>query len=175
MNVPPTRRIVRIALCLATLCLLSLVRIPGPVPFTLQTLGLFFAFFFLGGTDALYVTAAFLLLGCLGVPVFYGGGSLSALLSPTGGYLVGFFASAVLYALLTKKSTLSPTLSAVCALLSCYVTGVLWYLFYTGLPLWSALCVGVFPFLVPDILKLFLARFLALRTARALSHHTYGD
>lgn len=158
-------RLTRIALVACGICLCSLIRIPAPVPFTLMLFGVFFATFALGAADGFFSTLLFLALGLVGLPVFSGGGGPAALLSPTGGYLLGTLLLSA-FALLggAKPPSLARqlTLSSL-GLLLCYTVGTLWYLFYTQTTLWAALLVGVLPFLVPDAIKLVLALLLARR------------
>lgn len=66
--------------------------------FTLQTFGVYFLLFFMGGKKALASVAVYLLLGAAGVPVFAGfGGGIAWLLGPTGGFLFGFLAACGIY------------------------------------------------------------------------------
>lgn len=166
-------RFVRIALVASAICICSVLRIPTPIPLTLALFGVFFALFFLGAKDGLLATLLFLALGLLGLPLFSGGGGLSALLSPTGGYLLGFVALALLYLALCRKKQDAKTrlVAAALGLAACYAVGVVWFWLYSDSGLVLALCSGVLPFLLPDLIKLFLAHLLAERLHRALSHH----
>ena len=67
------------------------ISVPGPVPFTLQTMGVFLAVGLLGGRLGSLAVGAYLLLGAVGLPVFSGfSGGVASFAGPTGGYLVGF-------------------------------------------------------------------------------------
>ena len=84
---------------LMAVCAWITIPIPKPfVQFTLQTFAVFMALITLGGRRGLYVTVVYLLMGAVGVPVFSGfRGGLSVLLDTTGGYIIGFVASALVY------------------------------------------------------------------------------
>ena len=90
---------------LMAVCAWITIPIPKPfVQFTLQTFAVFMALITLGGRRGLYVTVVYLLMGAVGVPVFSGfRGGLSVLLDTTGGYIIGFVASALVYWLVTSR------------------------------------------------------------------------
>ena len=76
----------------------SWISIPAPVPFTLQTLGVFLALVILGGKRGSCAVFLFILLGAVGIPVFSGfKGGAGVLMGPTGGYIMGFLATGLLY------------------------------------------------------------------------------
>ncbi|MCE5299357.1 MAG: biotin transporter BioY [Spirochaetia bacterium] len=68
----------------------------SPVPFTLQTLALYFSVYYLNSGDNGISQALYICLGLVGAPVFAAGltGAV-ALVGPTAGYLIGFVAAAV--------------------------------------------------------------------------------
>jgi biotin transport system substrate-specific component len=124
-----------------------------------------------GGT---LVVALYLLLGVVGLPVFAAmQGGFGVLLGPTGGFLLGFLPATFLSGLLLKDS-LHPAkigLSFLAGLLVDYTMGVLWYLFVYGQGadgIWAVLCLCVFPFVVPDLLKISLAVVLVKKIAPLL-------
>jgi len=66
-----------------------------PVPITLQTFFTYLAGAILGSRLGALSQLVYVLLGCIGLPVFAGGkAGLGVLLGPTGGYLTGFIFSA---------------------------------------------------------------------------------
>ena len=69
----------------------------GTIPFTLQTLGVCLTAGLLGAKRGAVAMFAYVLLGMFGVPVFAGfTGGAAKLLSPTGGYIIGFLEAALL-------------------------------------------------------------------------------
>lgn len=163
---------------LTAVCAWITVPMPQPmVQFTLQTFAVFMTLAVLGGRRGTYAVVVYLLLGAVGVPVFSGmQGGLGVLLGSTGGYIVGFIAMALVYWLLTARlgASLPVTIAAsVLGLAVCYAFGTAWYLaVYTStkgpLRLMTALGWCVFPFIIPDLVKLVLAVLLARRVKRFL-------
>ena len=64
--------------CLMAIC--AWISIPGQIPFTLQTMGVFLAVGLLGGKRGTLAVLVYVLMGAVGLPVFSGftGGSLTA-------------------------------------------------------------------------------------------------
>lgn len=158
-----------------TIC--SYITIPFTIPFTLQTLGIFLTLLLLGGKRGTLSVTLYLLLGCIGVPVFSGfRGGIGVLLSNTGGYIAGFLLVAFIYwactALFGNKFPVK-LLSLLLGLFFCYLFGTLWFYFgYTNVEqsdsVWSILLVCVVPFLIPDFIKLGIALSLAKILQKAL-------
>ena len=150
----------------AVLAICSWIQIPGPVPFTLQTFGVFAALGLLGGRRGTIAICVYLLLGAVGVPVFAGfKGGIGALFGATGGYLLGFLLSG-LCILLSEKlfgDALRVFIPAmIVGLLLCYAFGTAWFVIvYTkangAITIGKALALCVIPFLPFDAIKLALA------------------
>lgn len=163
---------VLISLFTAVIAACSLITLPFPVPFTLQTLGIFSALLILGGRNGTIAIAIYIAVGITGIPVFSGfSAGVGHLMGATGGYVIGFLLTAIAYWLITAIFG-NKTKVKLCGLLSglilCYVAGVIWYaavyLRDTSLSaVTSALTVGVVPFIIPDIIKLSLAIFIDRR------------
>ena len=75
-----------------------------PVPITMQTYVVLFIGFAFGARLAGATVLAYLAEGAVGLPVFAQGAGLAYLAGPTGGYLIGFLAAAVLCGWLAKKN-----------------------------------------------------------------------
>ena len=164
------RELVYTALASALIAVSALITVPLPsaVAITLQTFGVYFALFFLGGRLGCIAVTLYIAIGAVGLPVFSGfSGGVGRLLDASGGFIVGFLLSALVYWLLTsifcEKYRL---LFAFLSLLILYVTGTLWYtLVYVGgsLDILTALAACVLPFVIPDAVKILLADLLAKR------------
>ena len=164
---------------LMAVCAWITVPLPKPlVQFTLQTFAMFMALTTLGGRRGLYAMVVYLLLGAVGVPVFSGfRGGLGVLLDTTGGYIIGFAAAALVYWLLTAKLGDSlPVKIAACVLglAVCYAFGTAWFLVVYArnsgpIGLMTALGWCVFPYIIPDLVKLALAVFLSRRVKMFLN------
>lgn len=153
---------------LITAC--SWISIPSNVPFTMQTFGVFVTLLILGGKLGTLSILTYLSLGAVGVPVFSGfSGGISILLGPTGGYLIGFLIISVLYSLFIKfpfKKIILDIIILILGLFACYFSGTLQFvLIYSKnvaeISFISALGMCVFPFIIPDLVKLALAVLFA--------------
>lgn len=158
---------------LMAVCAWISVPMPKPfVPFTLQTLAVFLALATMGGRRGTYAVVVYLLLGMIGMPVFSGfRGGLDVLLGTTGGYIIGFLASAWVYWLMEYFLGRSLTVKMVSCFLGlcvCYAFGTVWFLFVYAktsgtVGLLTALGWCVIPFIVPDLCKIVLSILLAAR------------
>ena len=163
---------------LMAVCAWITVPLPKPlVQFTMQTFAMFTALLVLGGRRGLYVMVVYLLLGAVGMPVFSGfRGGMGVLLDTTGGYIIGFAASALLYWLVTAKWGDSLPVSAAACVLGlavCYAFGTAWFLVVYARnsgPIGLATALGwcVFPYIIPDLVKLALAVVLSRRVKHFL-------
>jgi biotin transport system substrate-specific component len=161
---------------LMAVCAWVTIPIPGTlISFTLQTFAIFTALLTLGGRRGTYAVLVYLLLGLVGLPVFSGfQGGPGVLLGATGGYLIGFIGTALVYWLLTAKLRASLPMSiaaCVVGLAVCYAFGTVWFLkVYTSGPmdLATALSWCVTPFIIPDLCKLALAVLLSSRVKKFL-------
>lgn len=170
-----TRDIAYIGIFAALIAICSWISVPTTIPFTLQTLGVFLAAGVLGGRRGTLAVLVYLLLGLVGLPVFAGfTGGPGALVTPSGGYLIGFFFSALLmWAMERAFGQKLPVLgvSMVLGLLVCYAFGTAWFMvFYPmggeAVGLWTALTWCVFPYAGFDALKIALALGLAAQLRR---------
>ncbi|MCR4719477.1 MAG: biotin transporter BioY [Firmicutes bacterium] len=153
-----------------TLC--AWLTIPAAVPFTMQTFGIFFALLFLGGKRGTASITVYLLLGALGLPVFSGfSGGIGHLFGITGGYMLGFLLTGIVYILFERifgKSLKISVLSLIFGLFLCYAFGTVWFSIYKGnMGFLQAFAICVLPFIIPDLLKLALAVFLYKRIKKA--------
>ncbi len=170
-----TKDLTLVALFTALMAVCAWISIPVPPPFvqfTMQTFAIFAALLALGGKRGTYAVTAYLLLGAVGAPVFSDfRGGLGVLLGTTGGYILGFWVQALLYWLMTAKlgETLRVKIAAsVLGQVLCFAFGTVWYLALyaqAGNPVgvMAALSYCVFPFIIPDIIKLALAVLVSRR------------
>lgn len=169
-----TKDMVRIALFAVVIAICSWLSIPAAVPFTLQTFGIFLTVAVLGGKRGTMAVTLYLLMGIVGIPVFAGfTGGVGRLLGATGGYIVGFLLSAVVMWVMEKllgKKQWVLALSMVLGLIICYTFGTIWFIIVyarsTGpIGLWTALGWCVFPYIIPDMIKIVLALLLNKKLA----------
>ena len=142
------------------------ITVPSVIPFTLQTFGVFIALGLLGGKRGTLSVLVYILLGLVGVPVFSGfKGGIAALLGPTGGYIIGFIGSALVYLLMTSfinDRLYIKSIAFILGLIVCYAFGTVWFVeVYSSrvepVGYAAALSMCVIPFIVPDLLKIALA------------------
>lgn len=170
-----TADIAYIGLFVAVMAVCSWISIPAAVPFTLQTFAVFVTVGLLGGKRGTITVAAYIIAGTIGLPVFAGfSGGPGALFGSAGGYIAGFFFSALVMWAITAnfgEKTWVLGLSMVLGLIVCYAFGTAWYMLMymasTG-PIGLATVLGwcVFPFIIPDLCKIGLALFLTRQLKR---------
>lgn len=162
-----TRDIVYIAVAVALMAVCSWINIPTTVPVTLQTFAVFLTVMLLGGFRGTIAILVYIMLGGVGVPVFAGfSGGISTLAGPTGGYIVGFIATSLImwmFENISKKRFWLKIVSMLLGLVACYALGTLWFMHtYTAkdgsnATLMMTLGMCVFPFIIPDLIKLTIA------------------
>ncbi len=166
-----------IAMAAIIIAVCSWISIPTVIPFTLQTFAVFCVLSILGGKCGTLAVTLYLLIGLAGVPVFAGmKGGIGVLLGNTGGYVVGFIWMGLIYWLAVKcfgKKLRVEIIALLIGLFVLYAFGTAWFmLVYTkntgAVGLGAALSWCVFPFIIPDLLKLGLALFVARRVRRFL-------
>lgn len=155
-----------IALFAVVITVCSWISIPFAVPFTMQTFGVFCALGVLGGRRGTLAVLIYIFMGAVGLPVFSGfKGGFGVLLGPTGGYIAGFILSALIYWAATRlwgNKTIISAAAMAAGLLLCYAFGTAWYMYVYAaangpVGLFTALSWCVFPFILPDAVKIALA------------------
>ncbi|MCI6567784.1 MAG: biotin transporter BioY [Dysosmobacter sp.] len=167
-----------VAIMAVVIAICSWISIPTTVPFTLQTFAVFLAVGVLGGRRGTFAVLVFILLGAVGVPVFAGfQGGIGVLLGTTGGYIIGFLLSALLYWAMTQalgEKTPVMVAAMVLGLIVCYAFGTAWFMVVYArnsgaIGLGTALGWCVFPFVIPDLAKI----ALAVGLTRVLKPHVH--
>ncbi|MBC5787440.1 MULTISPECIES: biotin transporter BioY [Clostridiaceae] len=156
-----------IAIMTAVICVVSpfSIPIPGVVPISLGTLGVYIASSLLGAKKGFIAVLLYLIIGAIGLPVFaqFTGG-VSIIAGPTGGYMVGYLLMALLTGWFTDHSNnivWKISLGMVLGTLACYLLGTIWLAYTMKLDLIAALWAGVIPFIPGDIVKIVLSVSLA--------------
>jgi len=130
-----------------------------PVPMTLQPLAVLMIAMLFGRKLATLTVGLYIFKGIIGLPVFAFGGGLMYLMGPTGGFILGFFASAFVVGYLAdrgwgRKISLS-IISMLIGMAIIYILGIFQLAFLKGFNF--ALLKGFYPFLLGDFYKLLLA------------------
>ncbi len=157
-----TRALVYTSLFTVLTAICSWISLPAGIPFTLQTFAIFCAVFILGAKKALFSVILYIALAAAGIPVLSGfRAGIGAILDLTGGFVIGFIfipLSCLIAGSLSKQSKILTIPSCIFGLSLCYAFGTFWYTksisFSNLLPVLT-LC--VFPYIIPDIIKMILA------------------
>lgn len=170
----PKRRIdphflARSGLFAAVLCMLSPVAIPvGSIPITLGVFAVLLCAMVLPWQQAATSIAIYLLMGCVGLPVFSGGASgIGVFAGATGGYLWSYLPMSALASALKARGSGIP--GCLLGLLLCYFAGTWQFVQLTECTWKAALHVCVYPFAALDLVKALLAARMGARIRRSLN------
>ena len=174
------------------------VPMPGLVPISLATFAVYLAGGILGAKKGTIAVLIYVLLGAVGLPVFSGGaGGFAKLFGVTGGYIIGYIPCALLTGLFVDlffKSGIMKSLSEkkgfgkvlgwigavwgvpvgmILGTVVCYVFGTAWFMVVYAqksgaIGVWTALTWCVFPYIIPDAIKIVLAMLISRRLSKAL-------
>ena len=102
--------------------------------------------------------AVYLLMGFAGLPVFAGGTSgIGKVFGPTGGYLLSYLPAAFLTSVIsgrTENRLARDCGATIAGMAVIYLFGVPWLKWVLAVSWGKALAVGMYPFLVGDVLKM---------------------
>jgi biotin transport system substrate-specific component len=155
----------------ALVAVLAQVAVPlWPVPVTGQTLAVLLVGASLGAARGAASLSLYALLGAVGLPIYSDASSgWSVLLGPTGGYIIGFIASAAIVGWAAERSWdrgwYKPIITFVGGSLVVFAFGLPWLavsLGELGLPndLQSVLVAGFYPFIIGGLIKAAIAAAL---------------
>jgi biotin transport system substrate-specific component len=166
MPIEKLRLVVLASLMAALTAVGAYIHIPiGPVPIVLSTLFVLLSGLLLGSRWGLASMALYLLVGAIGMPVFYGGkGGLAHFLGPTGGYLFGYVLASWLTGLIAERSggiLIIEILSVLIGSLAIYSLGLPWLKMVSQMSWTKTFLVGMVPFLIGDGVKASVALILA--------------
>ncbi len=152
------------ALFTAIICVFSQVAIPTPfVPVTLQIFVICLCGFFLHLRYSSLSVVCYIILGLMGLPVFYGfQGGPQHVLSYTGGFIIGFiplvFCCGVAHLF---KNDFFKILVGILGVLLCHLIGVLQYSALSGNDFCKGALLVSIPFLLKDIPLCILAYYIS--------------
>ena len=156
----------QIAVGAALLASISFIEVPiGPVPITLQTLGIMTLAGILGARKGSLAVVVYLLLGLIGLPVLSGQGGLAPFVGPTVGYLLAFPIAAYLIGRFSERHRSVMALIGYNLLFGMglvYVFGSLGLELMLGMSYLDALKVNI-PFIFGDVLKAVLAAVVVVK------------
>jgi biotin transport system substrate-specific component len=127
----------------------------------------------LGGIQGAAAVGLYIIGGILGLPVFAGGRSgIAALASPSGGFIVGYFAGSLVAGLFLGRPSVGEgsgqkriraALASVICFALIYVFGISHMMRNLGLSLPAAIAAGFLPYAPGDAVKLVIAIPLAIK------------
>ncbi|HPS55640.1 MAG TPA: biotin transporter BioY [Sedimentisphaerales bacterium] len=131
------------------------------VPVTAQTFAVLMIAAMLGSGRGSFAVLTYIAQGAMGLPVFaMGKAGAWVLFGPTGGYLVGFAAAAMIVGRLAEmgwdRSVLKTAAAMTLGTLAIYTFGVFWLTVLTG-SLQSALVAGLYPFIAACVFEVIAA------------------
>ena len=175
MNKSKLTYLLPVPLFSAIICVASAISIPTPIPFTLQTLGIFLALLILGSGRGFAATLLYIAIGAVGLPVFSGfSGGLGHIAGISGGFILGFIPLCLAYTalrlILGDGGIFKRWLIAALSLIPLYAFGILYHcVFFTdGAPGARLLTVALYnlPLILPDFIKAFVAALISARLKR---------
>lgn len=145
----------------------------SPVPVTGQTFAVLMVGAMLGARRGCLAVLAYIIEGVAGLPVFATGIGPAVLLGPTGGYLFGFIPAAYITGRLAEmgwdRRIGTTILAMVFGNLAIYTFGLFWLCCLTGFNT-TVLTLGLYPFIVGDLVKIILAAILLPTGWKLLSY-----
>lgn len=172
-----TKQKILVSICAALLAVLSQVSIPLPfttVPATLQIVTITIISITLGPKLSPISVCVYILLGVIGIPVFSGFSSgISAILGPTGGYIIGFIFMSFLvgYSSTLKHKKLS-YFYCFLGLLADYILGTIQLKYSLSLTWYQSILSGVLPFIIKDIVLTTLSIPIGLKIKSLLKSNS---
>ena len=163
-NTFKTKYLILTGLFAALTAIGAYIHIPFPtVPITLQIFFALMAGGLLGKKYGFLSQVIYVLIGAIGLPVFAGGtGGIGILFGPTGGYIFGFLAAGYI-AGFGKQKFLTKSIYMLLGLAAIYILGVSGLMIFAGLEFIPAITTGVTPFIIGDLIKVFLAAYLSVK------------
>lgn len=162
-----TKKLVFISLMSGLMCILAPVSIHiplTPVPVSLGLFAVFICSYILEPISAFLCILIYIILGCIGLPVFSGFiGGLNKIAGPTGGFIFGFLFTAFISSFFIhrfKDNYFIHFLAMFFSLIPCYILGAFWFSLQQNVSFENAVKVCIAPFFIMDFLKILAAVFL---------------
>lgn len=177
-NTKKTKSLILIALFAAITAICSWIAIPlpfTPIPLALAPVVPCIASSLLGTKNGTISMLVYVLIGAIGAPVFANfTGGLGHLVGPTGGYIIGYIASAFVSGIVLstiEKGNLKYwkiAIAYVLGFLACYSFGTAYFMLLTKTSLLQSLALCIIPFVPVDALKIVIGTILVKKLRPAL-------
>jgi biotin transport system substrate-specific component len=169
------RSMTKMAICVAFCCVTAYISFPLPFTpgmVTALTLAMGLAAFVLTPAQTLLALAVYVLMGCIGLPVFVGGtAGVGRLFGPTGGYIWSWL---IAYPLVSAMKGARPDfrryvlVNIFVGTTVTYLGGVLQMMAVMDLSFGKVMVMAVLPYIPGDIMKDIVAAFLGVKVNQAL-------
>ena len=160
------------AAVLAVLSQISIVLPFSPIPFTMQTFGLFLIGAILGCKRGFISVMVYILLGAIGIPVFasYSGGP-AVLFGKTGGFIIAFPFMALIIGYATEKyrKPAYVMIAMFLALVLCYAMGTIQFSLILNMSLAKSMAFTVIPYVPLDLVKVVMAALISVQVRRRVA------
>lgn len=143
----------------ALLCVAAPLSIPvGPIALSLASYIIAITALVFDFRISISVLSIYVLLGCVGLPVFQAfGGGISHLAGPSGGFVLGYFPFLTVCSIFGRNCNAFKTSLVIgLATLILYMCGLIHFMLVTESNIFTALVVTVVPFIPGDVLKALL-------------------
>ena len=172
-KITSTRQLTLIGVMSAVICVLGPLSLPiGLVPISLTNLAIYFTIYVLGRKRGTISYVVYLLIGLIGIPVFSGfSGGFPKLAGPTGGYLIGFIFMAFISGIFIDKFSNKIYVcffGMVIGTIVTYLFGTAWLAYVAHMAFNKALAIGVFPFIIGDLIKIIIAALIGPQIRKRL-------
>ncbi len=150
------------AILAAVICVIAPLSIPvGAIPVTAATLIIYIVCACMDMSFSVPAVLLYIFLGAFGLPVFSGfSGGFQILSGATGGFIIGYIPCAAVISLMCsrypRKKFIYP-LSMAIGTVTCYLFGILWFIYISRTSVSSAGGAVILPFIVGDIIKIAVA------------------
>ena len=164
---------VKSALMAAIICIFSVVTVPiGAIPVTMSVFSVMLIALFLDTKESVLSVVIYILLGAVGLPVFSGFKvGFQVLAGATGGYIWSYIVMAyIIGKTANKTSIIKMTISCIFGLIVCYLMGTCQFMAVTGTGVYESVLICVVPFVIFDILKAFMAAYVAYKLKKSLQY-----
>ncbi len=159
-----TKNLIQISMMSALIAVISQLSIPMPygVPMTLQSLIIPLVGVMLGAKNGTISTIIYIFLGLVGLPVFANFGSgLTAILGPTGGFILTFPIMAYFAGISYDKSKIFFMLMLLFSAFINYAVGTFYFSIVTNTDILLSISYCVIPFIPTTIIKTLIILFFA--------------
>ena len=179
-----TKRIVFTALfaALTAVCGFISIPVPGtPIPIVIQNMMVVLDGLLLGPVWGFCAVLVFILSGLIGLPVFSGGtAGIAKLMSPTGGFIIGYAFAALLAGLIARKpdnrrNIVRLVIAALCGFVIMYVPGVIHFMRSLNKTFSETMALCVIPYIPGDLIKMVVSILICIPLRKTVATFVFQE